>query len=87
MRLRLAPAWTRCLCLLLALGFGHTLHAKRPNIIFILADDLGWADTALYNPLAPTPRIKEVVLECALTQVGDLKEAELKAAKHSARQG
>ena len=33
--------------------------AAPPHFITILADDLGWADTALYNPLAPTPRIKE----------------------------
>ena len=33
--------------------------AAPPHLITILADDLGWADTALYNPLAPTPRIKE----------------------------
>ena len=29
-----------------------------PNIVTILADDLGWFDTALYNPDAPTPRLK-----------------------------
>ena len=58
MRLRLAPAWTRCLCLLLALGFGHTLHAKRPNIIFILADDLGWAELGCYgNRFNETPHL------------------------------
>ena len=49
MRLRLALARTRWLCLLLALGLAHTLQAKRPNIIFILADDLGWAELGCYG--------------------------------------
>jgi arylsulfatase A-like enzyme len=31
--------------------------APRPNIIAILADDLGWYDTAVYNPDSPTPVI------------------------------
>ena len=58
MRLRLALARTRWLCLLLALGFGHTLHAKRPNIIFILADDLGWAELGCYgNRFNETPHL------------------------------
>ena len=57
MRLRLALARTRWLCLLLALGFGHTLHAKRPNII-ILADDLGWAELGCYgNRFNETPHL------------------------------
>ncbi|MED6327308.1 MAG: sulfatase-like hydrolase/transferase, partial [Verrucomicrobiota bacterium] len=43
---------------MLALGFGHTLHAKRPNIIFILADDLGWAELGCYgNRFNETPHL------------------------------
>ena len=58
MRLRLTPVWMRWLCLLLALGFGHTLQAKRPNIIFILADDLGWAELGCYgNRFNETPHL------------------------------
>lgn len=30
---------------------------ERPNLLAILADDLGWYDTAIYNPLSPTPII------------------------------
>ena len=58
MRLRLTLVWMRWLCLLLALGFGHTLQAKQPNIIFILADDLGWAELGCYgNRYNETPHL------------------------------
>jgi len=32
-------------------------ESNRPNIIVIMADDLGWWDTSIYNPLSPTPNI------------------------------
>ena len=37
-------------------------HADRPNIVFILADDLGWADTTLYGHTAyyKTPNIQRL---------------------------
>ena len=33
---------------------------QRPNILIIMADDLGWYDTSIYNPTAPTPTIKNL---------------------------
>jgi arylsulfatase A-like enzyme len=40
----------------------NAAHADRPNIIFILADDLGWADTTLYGHTSyyKTPNIERL---------------------------
>jgi len=38
--------------------FVHTLQARRPNIIFILADDLGWSELGCYgNRFNETPHL------------------------------
>ncbi|MFM1800693.1 MAG: Arylsulfatase, partial [Planctomycetota bacterium] len=47
------------------ISFIPALHANeniRPNVIFILADDLGWADTTLYGHtnLYQTPNLKKL---------------------------
>ena len=34
--------------------------ARKPHIVFVLADDLGFFDTAIYNPSSPTPLLKEL---------------------------
>ncbi|MHC4874039.1 MAG: sulfatase-like hydrolase/transferase, partial [Planctomycetota bacterium] len=35
--------------------------SKKPNILFILADDLGWRDTSCYgSPFYETPHIDEL---------------------------
>ncbi len=47
------------LSLALALsGFAQTAR-PRPNIVIILADDMGWGDPGCYNPQSksPTPNI------------------------------
>jgi arylsulfatase A len=43
---------------LLTVSFGHAASVAKPNIILILADDLGWADLACYgNTFNETPAI------------------------------
>ena len=47
---------------LLALGFASRLTAAdKPNVVFILADDLGWADTTPYgSTFHQTPNIQRL---------------------------
>lgn len=54
----------RLLTLLCAIAFVATAHAatRPPNVVFILADDLGWADTTLYGKtsLYRTPHLERL---------------------------
>lgn len=48
---RISPAWLAC-CLgatIVCCAFGSQRNQRAPNIVFILADDLGWRDTAVYG--------------------------------------
>src|SRR3954449_1152687 len=41
--------------------------AERPNIIFILADDLGWGDLGCYgHPITQTPNLDQLAKEGTL---------------------
>lgn len=58
------------LAVYLSLGLSHTFAAKsgekpsRPNVVLILADDLGWGDPACYgHPYAKTPNIDRLARE------------------------
>lgn len=43
----------------------HVSSAARPNVVFIMADDMGWGDVEAYNPesLIPTPNINRLAKE------------------------
>lgn len=38
-------------------------HGKRPNIVFIVADDLGWNDVGYHNPSMITPNIDKLAYQ------------------------
>jgi arylsulfatase len=35
---------------------------ERPNIVFILCDNVGWGDFAVYGRSTPTPRIDKLAV-------------------------
>lgn len=47
----------------LLLGNAFAQAADRPNIIFMIADDLGWADVAFHGGNAPTPNLDRLARE------------------------
>jgi arylsulfatase A-like enzyme len=55
----------RLLLLVVALGFAATAVADRPNIVVILADDLGWGDVKCFNSDSkiPTPQLDRLARE------------------------
>ena len=36
---------------------------KKPNVIFMLVDNLGWGDLGCYGGMAPTPRLDQLADE------------------------
>ena len=49
--------------LFLLLGVSLSHAAEQPNIIFIIADDLGWADVEFHDGNVPTPNLNRLVEE------------------------
>jgi arylsulfatase A-like enzyme len=52
-----------CVLLAMLLWVSAVEAAQPPNIVFIVADDLGWADVGYHNPQMRTPRIDRLVRE------------------------
>src|SRR5690348_368803 len=50
-----------CACLVLSTGLCQAAETGRPNIVLILADDLGWTDLACFGSgLYETPNIDQL---------------------------
>ena len=64
MRRSLAPPTRRQFAASLA-SLALPAAARRPNIVYILADDLGWGDLECYNPDSqiPTPHANRLATE------------------------
>lgn len=56
------------LALVMLLGFLCELGTsqKKPNIIFFMADDMGWNDIGWHNPNIPTPKLDKMASEGVL---------------------
>lgn len=55
----------KCALTYLLFALGPLLFAAKPNIVYILADDLGYGDLACYNPKAKvaTPHMDRMAAE------------------------
>lgn len=49
--------------LLFVSGASAPLRGAPPNFVFIMADDLGWADVGFHGGVAPTPRLDRLAQE------------------------
>src|SRR5687767_2929389 len=52
--------WLLCVLLLIS---SHTFSQQKPNIIFILTDDMGYGDIGCYNGIYKTPNIDKMAAE------------------------
>lgn len=55
--------WFHIVFLLFAACISSGSFASPPNIVFIIADDLGWADVGFHGGSAPTPHLDKLVSE------------------------
>ncbi|XP_077985170.1 arylsulfatase B-like [Glandiceps talaboti] len=51
------------LCCVILCALSVPIDAKKPNIVYILADDLGWSDIGFNNPYVKSPNIDQLASE------------------------
>ena len=56
-------SWIRFVLIVLAMGIGfigNTLDAARPNIVLVMADDMGYTDIGCYGSEIDTPELDKL---------------------------
>ena len=59
-QIRNIPSATGAVMFLLSLSLSN-IHARQPNIVFMIADDLGWADVQFHGGNVPTPHLNRLL--------------------------
>ena len=44
-------------------NMGKSAQERKPNVVFILVDNVGWGDFGVYGGTMPTPRIDKLASE------------------------
>ncbi len=50
-------------CALICVGLAPSAHSRPPNIVIIMADDMGWGDVGFHGGTVPTPNLDRLADE------------------------